>query len=108
MAWPTVPLICLLSSFRGHALSAGHSIGLTVFTVSAASATIWWLLFNANDFVPVFMLKGLVGETASEFQFDRSALFLLRCEVCGMDELICVRLTFGILKSFLAVSGMCR
>ena len=72
----------------------------------AAYANILWLLFIANDFVPVSLLKGLVEETASEFQLVRCALFLVRSEVCGVDELIRVRLTFGILKLFLAVSSL--
>ena len=42
--------------------------------------------------MPASLFKGLVEETASEFQLVRCALFLVRSEVCGVDELIRVRL----------------
>ena len=46
-------------------------------------------------------------EIAFEFQLVRCAFYLARCEVCGVGELICVKL-FWILKRFLAVSRHTR
>ena len=90
----------VLLPHRVNTLETLKVAALAVFTDLAAHANILWLLFLANDFVPVSLLKGLVEETAFEFQLVRCALFLVLSEVCGADELIRVRLTFGILKLF--------
>ena len=82
----------LLRSFRDPAPSAcEHTEALTV-----------WL--PSLTFHTFFSSEGLVEEIAFEFQLARCAFFLVRHEVCGMGELICVKLIFPILESFLAVS----
>ena len=62
------------------------STSLNVVKAFAAHKPILLLLFIANVFVPLSLLKGLVQELPSDFQFVRCALFLARCDVTWRER----------------------